>query len=341
MAATKYQVMYRYMNDIMNVPITNNQDSTYEPVFEFYTDPDHRIFDTDQDIQNAELEKQQEMISFANQSSNPKNDMLFVYNGCKKVQHKVWVPERLGYVVRNFTPIRAKIGNRGDWSKEFYCLNAETPEDGGLVICTEEVFKNYFTAKTVCTAGSYTSDEMQKMLEDATIFKLRLPDWKDHAVKNNNYTQIWNGPWVYAYRSGYGWDYYQQGNMIAQNFTGPIYVDDSTEIAEINGYWYRSNTYTEKIPYHPNGEDCYTSVSFSASDVETEMIPGHYEDAADAPYAIKDQYRRIESSPWLVNCTVGSLEAALEKAKKLIEMIGIENVKVIKLVAIDQFIKIK
>lgn len=58
------------------------------------------------------------------------------------------------------------------------------------------------------------------------------------------------------------------------------------------------------------------------------------------PYCVKDSYKRINGSPWLVNSTFGSLDAAIEKAKKLIAMIGKENVKLIKVVAFDQFIKI-
>ena len=45
-------------------------------------------------------------------------------------------------------------------------------------------------------------------------------------------------------------------------------------------------------------------------------------------------------SPWFVHATYGSLEAALEKAKTLVDMLGIENIKLIKVVPFDQFIKI-
>lgn len=329
MAATKYQVMYRYMNSIMNVPITNDQNSTYEPVFEFYTDPDHRIFSTDQDTQNAELEKQQEMISYANQSSNPKNDMLFVYDGCKKVPHQVWIEDQVGYVVRNWSSIRSKIGNRGDYSKEFTCLGAETPEDGAVVVCTAEVFKKYYKGPWYLPLGSYEDeDTVQGLFNDSSIFEFTDPEWTLHAKQ---------GASIAAYTG------YRSKTTSYEILTGKILLN-GVKIEDIT-YWpyysYYTSVYKGLRADSPDAKNVYDSVSHTASDVMTTTIPGHYEDAPDSPYCIKDQYKRIESSPWLVNCTVGSLDAALEKAKKLIEMIGIENVKVIKLVAIDQFVKIK
>lgn len=63
----------------------------------------------------------------------------------------------------------------------------------------------------------------------------------------------------------------------------------------------------------------------------------HLED----PYMVKDTYKRINGSPWLTHCVCSSLDAALIKAKTLCGMIGMENVKVIKVVAYDQSLKIK
>ena len=46
-------------------------------------------------------------------------------------------------------------------------------------------------------------------------------------------------------------------------------------------------------------------------------------------------------SPWFVHATYGSLDAALDKARVLIDMIGFDNVKLIKIVPFDQFVKIQ
>lgn len=59
------------------------------------------------------------------------------------------------------------------------------------------------------------------------------------------------------------------------------------------------------------------------------------------PYMIIDVYERVWFSPWFAVHTCGSLASALEKAKLIVNAIGIDNVKIIKLVSIDQYIKIK
>lgn len=58
------------------------------------------------------------------------------------------------------------------------------------------------------------------------------------------------------------------------------------------------------------------------------------------PYVVKDYYIRIPMSPWIKGSCYGSLEAAIEKCKTLVSAIGIANVKLVKLVAIRQKIKI-
>ena len=59
------------------------------------------------------------------------------------------------------------------------------------------------------------------------------------------------------------------------------------------------------------------------------------------PYMIIDVYERVWFSPWFSVHVCGSLTSALEKAKTIVNAIGIDNVKIIKLVDIDQFIRIR
>lgn len=70
-------------------------------------------------------------------------------------------------------------------------------------------------------------------------------------------------------------------------------------------------------------------------------IPAHYEPSGKAPYLIKDNYKKIPLSPWILHSVHNSLESGLEKARVLVSMIGIDNVKLIKTVPFDQFVKIK
>lgn len=90
MAATKYQIFYRYINPNTGNPITNDSTIDYEEVFKFYTD-DHRLtLGTETEILEEEQERDQ-MIIDGNSSDNDKNDMFFVYAGTKKIYHEKYL----------------------------------------------------------------------------------------------------------------------------------------------------------------------------------------------------------------------------------------------------------
>lgn len=331
MAATKYQVLYRYVNEATNTPITNSMDNKYETVREFYTDPDHKIFSTDPVVQATATDEQQQMISYGNSSENPKTNMLFAYDGTKKIKHQKWIVEVTGYVVRDWKQLqRSKIGNQGDFSKDFTTLNAATPEDGGLVVCTEAVMRKYFprtitvvSDNSLADAGTptnpyYSKEKMEKLITDATFFALNTEGYAAHCSASNTVT-LSNDRW---------------GDSRTMYYTGPIAIEGNA-MSRQTGYG-GSSTWGQR-----NNNNLYSKVTITQAQIETTQIPGHYEDAQDAPYLIIDTYKRIQLSPWFVNCTCGSLESALTKARTLVDMLGIENVKLIKLVPFDQFIKIK
>lgn len=332
MAATQYQVLYRYINEATNTAITNSMKNEYDLVREFYTDPDHKIFSSGSTSQEA-ADEQQEMIAFGNSSTNPKTDMLFAYDGTKKIKHKKWVPEATGYVVRDWKQIkRSLIGNEGDFTKEFTTLNAATPEDGGLVVCTQSVMQKYVPATiTVVTDNSqadagtaanpyYSQAKIDKMIVDATFFSLNTTGYADHTSPSNSFS-VWSGGPTYA-------------QVYSTIYNGPVAIggNNMTNISYGTG----ASGYGQT-----NRNNLYSKVTITRDQIETTQIPGHYADVLDAPYLIIDTYKRIQLSPWFINCTCGSLDAALAKARILSDMIGIDNVKLIKVVPFDQFIKIK
>ncbi len=356
MAATQYQVLYRYMSEITHTPITNDTDTEYKATCEFYTDPDHKIFSSDLKVQNEELEKQQELITKANAPNDDRRDMLFVFNGTKRVAHKVWVPDQIGYVVRDWTRVRDKIGSNGDYSKDFTTIGAQNPEDGGKVVCTQRIFDKYFKPyKQENFGGLTTSDTIKKAMIESTIFKIADTNWQIHAVPGENSSQtFYTAPGIYAQSPDGHWNYNvaQPGTEVKIYYSN-IVVDALQNIDYMRNYLLYASVgwqcggplasttgVTYPIAYISNSK-MYRYVHIDASDIETTTIPGHYEDASEAPYAIMDQYTRIENSPWLINCTVGSLKAALEKARILVDMIGIENVRIIKVVPFAQYIDIK
>jgi hypothetical protein len=83
------------------------------------------------------------------------------------------------------------------------------------------------------------------------------------------------------------------------------------------------------------------NVPVYASNIMRDIIPAHYETDGNNPYYIKDTYKKIQLSPWMVHSIHKSLESGLEAAKTLVAMLGINNVKLIKYVPMDQFIKVK
>lgn len=334
MAATKYQVLYRYINEATNTAITNSMDNAYDPVCEFYTDPDHKIFSPVPSVQTDAVNEQQEMISFGNSSSNPKTNMLFAYDGTKKIKHKKWIDAATGYVVRDWSRIkRSDIGNQGDFTKEFTTLGAATPEDGGLVVCKKSVFDKYFPSEvTVLTDanqgdlsnehGKYFSEKhLRKLITEHTFWSLNAIPLDEHGDPPET-EGIQTGPTSWG------------NTPMAYYSTGPIGVNKGKELI-YSGYQ------NHRMVGFMSKDNTYSRIFIKPEQVETTVIPGHYEEVIDAPYLIKDTYKRIKLSPWFVNYTAGSLEAALGKARVLVDMLGIENVKIIKLVPIDQFVKIR
>jgi len=317
------------MNEGTNTAIINKMDAKYVETMEFYTDPDHMIFSTNEIDKATAIDAQQEMISYGNSGDNPKANMIFAYDGTKKVKHKKWIPEAVGYVVGDYTKIaRSKIGNQYDFSKEFTTIDKATPEDGGIVICNKAVFDKYFPATiTVVTNNNYadsgtkenpfyTEAKMQSMVTNATPFKLKTFDWKEHTSPSLTITTNQQNVKYYTGLVAVG------GNIMKKQSvpTTPIVTMAmcSTE-----------NTYL------------YGGVTIATTQVETGTIPGHYEETNSYPYLIKDTYKRIQLSPWFVNCTTCSLDAALTKARILVDMIGLDNVKLIKIVPFGQFVKIQ
>lgn len=349
MAATKYQLLYRYINEATNIAITNETTEEYVPVREFYAYPDHAIFSDDATTKAEAEDAQQEMIANANDPSNVKTNMLFAFEGTKKIRHQKWVPDETGYVVRDWRAIpRSRIGNRGDFTKEFTTLGAATPEDGGTVVCKVGVFNKYFPVTIDCgitpdggdlssPCGKYYSPSyIKSLIINSTMFELEDTSDLSIYMKPATTSSYWAGDedyYSYNYHKSYTNYYPSLSNFSYDGTTVPLVMP----------------THPSSHFGHPGtGPNGYstgtTSISSGATirpnQVKTTTIEGHYEDTTEDPYLVIDTYKAIPMSPWFVHATYGSLEAALEKAKTLVDMLGIENIKLIKVVPFDQFIKI-
>lgn len=60
----------------------------------------------------------------------------------------------------------------------------------------------------------------------------------------------------------------------------------------------------------------------------------------DFPYVLKDRMERVPLSPWFIHSTHASLSSAMTKARVLANIIGHSNIKIGKVVPLDQYIEI-
>ena len=90
MAATQYQILYRYVNPSTGSPLVNDTANEYVETFEFYTF-DHKLTIGSSAEQIEEEERKMAIMADGNSANNVKNDMLFVYGGTKKILHKKYI----------------------------------------------------------------------------------------------------------------------------------------------------------------------------------------------------------------------------------------------------------
>ncbi len=347
MGATKYILLYRYINESTDTPIINNADETYEKTLEFYTDPDHKYFSKDTVVKAQEMDRLQQVITDGNNASNPKASMLFTYTGTRKIKHKKWATTQKGYVIRDWHKLnRNDIGNNGDYTRRYTTIGAMTPENGGTVVAFQNTFRADFPSKrTILDSADkgdrsnqygkyYSREHLEDIIKESTPYRLSTGnDYTKHVVPANVNTTRSN----YHYDNKLGWiyDFFYSTN-------GPIGVDFGKNIV-YTGVWYSG----PQIGFSCNnnsasiGNNGYSSVFIDPSQVETTDIEPHYVDSPDYPYLIKDEYSRIQSTPWFVNSVHSSFSSVLEKAKILSKAIGLNNIQIIKYVNKEDFIKVK
>ena len=325
MAATKYQVLYRYTNPNSNQLLTNDVESDYNRVFEFYHDEHKIAVGLDNEILDANNEKSNLIIQ-GNNTANGNYNMLFKFAGTKRINKKNWLPESTGYVIRDKEAIRDLVTRAvdGDFSGDYLLMEGDTIENG-TVVAKNNIAKNITVIEDESLATNknyYTSDEVKVLIEAATIYKLEsIEELTSYKVGNASINL-----------SVIGRD--KNGNDIWGNpvYTGPVFIDEEPKA--------RSGNRKSSNRCVSDKNNACTKVVITPSHVETYTIPAHYEEVADYPYTICDTYERIEQSPWFILSTHGSLTSALEKAKAVVKSVGVNNVKLIKVVPTEQFIKI-
>lgn len=60
----------------------------------------------------------------------------------------------------------------------------------------------------------------------------------------------------------------------------------------------------------------------------------------DFPYVLVDRMEKVPLSPWFIHSTHASLNSAMTKARALANLVGHENIKIGKIVPLEQYIEI-
>jgi len=413
---TQYTLLYRYVNPNTNTPITGS--ASYEKTEELYSD-DHKLniskdaidalqrsgyslkglFDgtTSQDFAdtlNAEATEEREELIRNNMTNENKSNNLFIYTGTKKVFHQQYIPEQLGYVVRDWTRVPKDQIPDGpdDFSKHFVMLNGiRLGYDNAYLVCKPQYIKTYMKKNTGSDQNSKRLTNQPCFLNISTNDQNNLGYKKNSEYYRTQNVYIPNLKAIIDEATFFKWyefdsdEEIRYGERMASASTTvniPVSSSGGTVIDYIptTNSWRTSNGGGPSVRYYyiyfnkENGKTPptgFNEVQFSVgndqaqkgilysniknknydtfgnylivdeTNIIRDKIPAHYEDTGSHPYYIKDQYQKIELSPWILHSVHNSLESSLTSAKKLVSMIGIENVKLIKHVPIEQFIKIK
>lgn len=169
---TQYRLLYRYVNNNTNIAITDEAD--YKKTEEFYT-IDHKVNITAAKLSNLMTVKdgdtyelkhvydgipvadyantlvnegtsEREDLITENMANEAKSNNLYVYTGTKKVFHKEYIPDQLGYVVRDWTRVPTEQIPSGpdDYSKHFVMLGgSQLGVDNAYLVCKPQFIHVY------------------------------------------------------------------------------------------------------------------------------------------------------------------------------------------------------
>jgi hypothetical protein len=360
MAATTYQILYRATNLNTGITISNDPSVKVEHLIEMYHEKHKMMNGNEKEKMEATNKKSKDIID-GNDANNVKYAQLYQYSGTKRINKLNWIPETTGYVIRDYDKIRSKITNtnfgdeHGDYTGDYLLFEGDTPENGVVVAKNNHMIEenpnnesHTFEIKNNSLAenGIFYKDlnEVKELLVNSTIGQI---DWEQHPWLTTLNGIILGGSdgqskyFVLESQkndSGDTINYYNLSVYIGNVFTpNARYFSNSYHPKEVYDYLPR-NTNESGVPA---GRFACSKITLNPSYIKTYKIPGHWEASSETPYSIHDIYEKVAQEPWFPYSTEHSLEKALEKSRTLIEKIGLENVKLIKVVPTDQFLNIK
>lgn len=351
MGATRYMILYRATNENANVVLTNSGGRT-EQYAELYHSK-HKIQVGTDDEKKAATEAKDKMIIDGNLPDNLKYSQIYEYAGAERIPRKDWIPEKDGYVIRDCSKITDQITDTkncsedGDYSGKYLLVEGDKPENGVVVAKKSPIDEEYGSGGYVISDnqgaenGAYYKniEEIRQKLINATIAEI---DFEKNPL-DINLGRIVGGITpkpgyfkfsTYTFKGGSKPSYaYNLSVKIGAdvNFIPSVGVDKAVIYSVMSWRDFERNI--------NSGNMFASTVTLNTKHLKTYKIPAHWEISTDAPYCVHDVYNKVMQEPWFQYSIRGSFQASLEDARMLIDKIGLENVKMIKLVPTDQFLK--
>ena len=348
----------------------SNIGSTVEPVVP--------ITQEQLDLIHQDASQENENLMIENMANEDKANNLFVYTGTTKTYTSKFVPAQYGYLVRDYTMIpKAQIPESSkDFTKHFIFLHGDKAGFGDTqVICKPQYMKTYFsTVKYTATDDRTYISNFTNTTNARTMFTwldannigkaeyqetaLTITPVDDYTVitddNGNNYVAFTKqeGQPVERYERIVGVKAVTVGVpkriLYSEQTIPPI---ENSIVPFTKTYTYGGYSCTLNFTGVPEQQwnnylqtykiSVCSQITIAQTNLLKTIIPEHEEPMGTPPYYIKDNYKKIEMSPWMIHSIHNSLESALQSARKIVSMIGMENVKLIKYVPIDQFVKLK
>lgn len=359
MAATTYQIMYRSTNDNVNVMITNPHDEDLEQYTELYHNQ-HKIAIGSPEEKMQATNKRDSLLVAGNTPECPKFRGLYEYTGARRFNRRNWIHGYDGYVIRDWQAVADQITNTnygsedGDYTGKYLLFEGDTPQNGIVVAKKSPIDEKYGRDGYVilnndnAPNGIYydNAEQIKEELKNATIAEIDFTGSKfgidagcilgpSKADPPFFVTKIVNNkdgkPTIAANLSvKIGGDRTFIPSMGVRLSDGA----DPTQFYSVMKYDNWSNEIT-------SGKLFCTKVQLLTDHLKKYPIPGHWESTTNPVYYIQDTYKKLSQEPWFIYSTEHSLTQALDKCRNLVEKIGIENVKLIKVVPTDQFLRIR
>jgi hypothetical protein len=335
----------------------------------------------------AEADSDREQIITDNMSNQEKSNLLFAYDGTKRIYHKQFIPEQLGYKVRDWkkVPEEQIPESPSDFEKHFVMLGGyKLGIDDAFLVCKPQFIDLYKKYKKEDGTGkcflniSNNDPKGYGYAQNAKYYKNQNYIDLNKIVTDNIMFEIYTSE-TDPTNIQYG-ETPIGGSIttIVNSNDGESYVISNTKTTNSNGanisstyYFFFDNPQYNKVPnsipqntFSNNLSASYptyytgwkmsslinigftpacmaTNILIDNANIIKYVIPEHYETVGSNPFVIKDTYKPIPLSPWMLHSVHNSLESSLTSARQLVAMVGINNVKLIKYVPFGQYIKIQ